>query len=111
MIELTTQMDQLVKQQRWMDAIQFAEQNSELLPTSFNTSWNTGWAYFKLNQHSEAIPHLQRACSIAPASHSHVAYWALGVVWMLTFPVISYNSSVSILLANEPRLFFSVCSQ
>lgn len=82
MIELTTQMDQLVKQQRWMDAIQLAEQNSEVLPTSFNTSWNTGWAYFKLNQHLEAIPHLQRACSIAPASHSHIAYWALGVVWM-----------------------------
>lgn len=82
MIELTTLIDQLVKQQRWLDAIQLAEQNSGILQTCFKASWNTGWAYFKLNQHSEAIPHLERACSIAPANHSHIAYWALGVVWM-----------------------------
>lgn len=84
MIELTTQLDQLMTQQRWMDAIQLAEQNSDILQTSFKASWTTGWAYFQLNQYSEAVPHLERTCSMSPASHSHAAaaYCALGAVWL-----------------------------
>lgn len=82
MTELPTQLDQLMKQQRWMDAIQLAEHNSEIIQTCFKASWITGWAYFKLNQYLEAVPHLERACSIAPTSDSHAAYFALGAVWL-----------------------------
>lgn len=82
MTELSAQLNQLMKQQLWTEAIRLAKENSEILQSSFDASWTTGWAYVKLENYLEAVPHLERACSIAPVSCSHIAYWALGVVWM-----------------------------
>ena len=79
-IELNEQIQSLMNQGKWLDAIELVQKDVELLQNSYQLSWNIGWCFFKLDRNKEARKHLLQACKLNPGSA--VSHWAIGTIYL-----------------------------
>jgi len=68
-----------LERKEWLEATRLLEAESDRVASSFELSWNFGWALYKLDDLEGAIAKLGRAAEIEP--DSPVALWALGLVY------------------------------
>jgi Tfp pilus assembly protein PilF len=74
-MSLETQLEALMRQERWADAIQLAEMHLPGASAIHALRWNLGWSYFKIDEYSTAAVHLRAAAELEPESPS--SHWAL----------------------------------
>lgn len=68
-----------MERQEWAEAADLLAASADRATSSFELSWNHGWALYKLEDMEGAIALLGRASELDPSSP--VALWALGVVY------------------------------
>jgi protein O-GlcNAc transferase len=78
--QLNEQAQELMQEERWVDAIKLIESHPSLLEQHAELSWNLGWAYFKLENWKAAQMHLSRSRGLNPKLAA--AWWALGAAQM-----------------------------
>jgi len=64
--QLNHQAQDLMQEERWVDAITLIELHPSLFEQDAELSWNLGWAYFKLENWKTAQVHLSRARDLNP---------------------------------------------
>jgi tetratricopeptide (TPR) repeat protein len=70
------QVELLMKDGRWEEALAAAEDGLAKDPISHELLWNAGWAHFKLGQYARAAAYLRKAIDAGPLDHA--CYAALG---------------------------------
>jgi tetratricopeptide (TPR) repeat protein len=70
----------LMRRERWPEAIQLFESNLWLVRKYWEFSWNLGWCYFKIGNWNVAEEHLARADQLSPDNHT--CKWGLGSVYL-----------------------------
>ncbi len=78
--ELEKHAASLMKEERWVDAIELLSKRSSSAGKHWRLSWNLGWCYFKLGRFDDARKHLIRTFKLAP--DDAVCKWALGSVYL-----------------------------
>lgn len=68
----------LMREDRWLDAIELLTDPSSESAKNWKLSWNLGWCYFKLDRFDDAWKHMIRADKLAPGNA--ICKWALGLV-------------------------------
>lgn len=70
----------LMKEERWLDAIEILSNKSSGAGKHWKLSWNLGWCYFKLRRFDDARKHMMRANQLAP--DNAICKWGLGSVYL-----------------------------
>lgn len=78
--QLNEHAQELMQEERWVDAIKLIESHPSLFEEDAELTWNLGWAYFKLENWKAAQVHLSRARDLNPKLAA--AWWALGAAQM-----------------------------
>src|SRR5260370_854394 len=68
----------LMKEDRWLDAIELLTDPSSESTKDWKLSWNLGWCYFKLGRFDDARKHMIRADKLTPGNAT--CKWGLGLV-------------------------------
>lgn len=76
--QLVEAMKQHARCEDWQGVVDITRGHERFVATSFDASWNLGWAFLKLGRLKEATLHLRRAVAINPEKPTGL--WALGVV-------------------------------
>ena len=78
--EINKRAASLMRELRYLDAINLLSQESSESRKYWRLSWNLGWCYFNLQRFDEARIHLVRANELAPGNAG--CMWALGMVYL-----------------------------
>jgi Flp pilus assembly protein TadD len=70
----------LMREERWLDAIEVLSNRSSGAGKHWKLSWNLGWCYFKLCRFDDARKHMMRANQLAP--DNAICKWGLGSVYL-----------------------------
>lgn len=76
--ELLGRVNDLMQQERWVDAIAAAGVMNE--HACRDLVWAVGWAHFKLGQYSDALPYLKGAAETGPVDHASLG--TLGITYL-----------------------------
>jgi Flp pilus assembly protein TadD len=78
--EIEKRAASLMKEERWVDAIELLSKRSSSAGKHWRLSWNLGWCYFKLGRFDDARKHLVQTFKLAP--DEAVCKWALGSIYL-----------------------------
>ncbi len=81
---LSARLSELMRAERWTQAVALVEAHREDAYDNFELSWNAGWALVRLGRYRDAIRYFERSTAL---DHDHAAYrslawWGVGVTLM-----------------------------
>ena len=76
--KLTETISSLLEKHSWHEAIRTLQNRLELVDQHWELSWNLGWAFFKLNDLSNAAKYLSHSVSLNPDKAA--THWAFASV-------------------------------